>query len=247
MQHALSGGPYPRPPSLYVPNIPKRAASSVARRTARTTPLQNATIIHSVSSVSSPILPYVLIGRHFTCSLYRRSLSASPFNAAAPRMAAAFPHFLACGFRTITSMRKYRGWRQRQPGERKDKGRHVRHQPQSAVFQAPLSMFFWEHCSIAVLPVQNCTVEGESGEEGRTGNGERMRGGREEKGRGGRGREQPVHDKHGRSASITAAPNRILVAISYWYLFRPSDHIVGTAARSFPAESRNRRCCNCAS
>ena len=42
---------------------------------------------------------------HFMCWRYRCSFSASPFNAAASRIAAACPHFLVCGVRTVSSMR----------------------------------------------------------------------------------------------------------------------------------------------
>ena len=56
-------------------------------------------------------------------SPYRRSSSASPQIATAPGIIAAFPHFLACGVPTVTSLRNRRR-RRRQAHKRQHRGWH---------------------------------------------------------------------------------------------------------------------------
>ena len=163
--------PCPRQPSLLVPNIANISSSTATRKTARWSFLFSAwsTLLADISvfvratfcaisttSPSTPSPPYVSIGRRFTCSACRRSLSTSPYNAVVPGMDEAFPHFLACGVRTVTSIEESLVIVWRTSGNvkggvglwsRTEWDKHVRHQPQSATDVAPLSGFVSVQCA----------------------------------------------------------------------------------------------------
>ena len=158
-------------PGQLVPNIANIASSAATRKTARWSFLFSAwsTLLADISvfvratfcaisttSPSTPSRPYVSIGRRFTCSACRRSLSASPYNAVVPGMDEAFPHFLACGVRTVTSIEESLVIVWRTSGNvkggvglwsRTEWDKHVRHQPQSATDVAPLSGFVSVQCA----------------------------------------------------------------------------------------------------